>query len=190
MQIELIPSEGGTPREVYPEPRNQGSPAWSADGKSLIFGRLPWLEIGHKLPVRLAKLDFRTRQLAEIPGSEDMFLPAMSPDGKFLAALHTVESYVAVYEFATDKWTVLEQDSAYRPVWARDSGAIYYITHDQEVQRYDTLTRKVESIVQLPDRGRALEFTERFLRRLIFWRSGEMTNCCGFVTSVRHRSMP
>src|SRR5580692_5728383 len=52
MQIELISAAGGTPRDVYPEGRNQGSPAWSADGQSLIFGRLPWLEIGHKVPVR------------------------------------------------------------------------------------------------------------------------------------------
>jgi Tol biopolymer transport system component len=168
MQIELIPSEGGTPREVYPEARNQGSPAWSADGQSLIFGRLPWLEIGHKLPLRLAKFDFRTRQLAEIPGSEDMFLPAMSPDGRFLAALHTVESYVAVYEFATDKWTLLERDSAYRPVWARDSRAIYYITHHQEVQRYHSATRKVESIVQLPDRGQSFGVYGAFLEAFDF----------------------
>jgi serine/threonine protein kinase len=60
MQIELISAEGGTPREVYPEARNQGSPAWSADGQSLIFGRLPRLEIRQKLPVRLVKFDFRT----------------------------------------------------------------------------------------------------------------------------------
>jgi Tol biopolymer transport system component len=103
MQIELIPAEGGTPREVYPEARNQGSPAWSADGQSLIFGRLPWLEIRQKLPVRLVKFDFRTRQLADIPGSEDMFLPAMSPDGRFLAALHAAGSSVANYDFAADK---------------------------------------------------------------------------------------
>jgi dipeptidyl aminopeptidase/acylaminoacyl peptidase len=69
MQIELISAEGGTPREVYPEARNQGSPARSADGQSLIFGRLPWLEIRQKLPVRLVKFDFRTRQLADIPDS-------------------------------------------------------------------------------------------------------------------------
>ena len=168
MQIELIPSEGGTPREVYPEARNQGSPAWSEDRQSLIFGRLPWLEIGQKLPIRLAKFDFRTRQLAEIPGSEEMFLPATSPDGRFLAALHTAASYVAVYEFATNKWTVLERDSAYRPVWTRDSSAIYYITHQQEVQRYHAVTRKVESIVQLPDRGQSFGVYGAFLEAFDF----------------------
>jgi len=155
MQIELIPSEGGTPSEVYPEARNQGSPTWSADGQSLIFGRLPWLEIGRKLPVRLAKFDFRTRQLSEIPGSEDMLSPAMTPDGRFLAALHTDASYVAIYEFAIDRWTVLAQESAHRPAWTRDSSMIYFITHHGEVRRYHAVTRKMESIVKIPDRDQS-----------------------------------
>jgi len=167
MQIELISAEGGTPREVYPEGRNQGSPAWSAGGQSLIFGRLPWLEIGHKVPVRLAKFDFRTRQLTEIPGSDDMFLPAMSPDGRFLAALHAAESHVAIYELATDKWAVLEQDGAYRPVWARDSSAIF-ITHHGEVQRYRPVARKIESIVQLHDTGKSFGAFGAFLEAFDF----------------------
>jgi Tol biopolymer transport system component/predicted Ser/Thr protein kinase len=167
MQIELISAEGGTPREVYPEGRNQSSPAWSADGQSLIFGRLPWLEIGQKFPVRLVKFDFRTRQLAEIPGSEDMFLPSMSPDGRFLAALHAAESHVAIYELATEQWAVLDQDSAYRPVWARDSSAIF-ITHHEEVQRYRPVIRKIESIVQLPDRGQSFGAFGAFLEAFDF----------------------
>jgi Tol biopolymer transport system component len=168
MQIELISAEGGTPREVYPEARNQGSPAWSADGQSLIFGRLPWLEIRQKLPVRLVKFDFRTHQLAEIPGSEDMFLPAMSPDGRFLGALHTAGSFVAIYDFATDKWTILEQDSAYRPVWARDSNTIRFITHNGEVRRYHAVTRKIESIVQLPGKGQSFGVYGAFLEAFDF----------------------
>ncbi len=167
MRIELIPAEGGTPSEVYPEARNQGSPAWSADGQSLIFGRLPWLEIGHKLPVRLAKFDFRTRQLTEIPGSEDMFLPAISPDGRFLAALHAEASYPAICELATDKWAVLEQDSGYRPVWDRDSSAIF-ITHRGEVRRYRPVSRKIDSIVQLPDRGQSFGVYGAFLEAFDF----------------------
>jgi Tol biopolymer transport system component len=168
MQIELIPSEGGTPQEVYPEGRNQGSPAWSADGQSLIFGRLPWLETGRKLPVRLAKFDFRTRQLAEIPGSEDMLSPTISPDGRFLAALHTTASYVAIYELATSKWTILEQESAYRPAWTRDSSAMYFITHHGDLLRYHAVTRKVEPIVKIPDREQSFGVYGAFLEAIDF----------------------
>jgi Tol biopolymer transport system component len=154
MQIELISADGGTPREIFPEARNQGFPAWSADGQSIIFGRLPWLEIDRKLPVPLARFDFRTRQLFEISGSDDMVLPATSPDGRFLAALHTAANKVAIYEFASGKWTVLDQDSGYRPVWTRDSDAIYFITHEEEVRRYDIASRKTEFVVKIPNAKR------------------------------------
>jgi eukaryotic-like serine/threonine-protein kinase len=166
MQVELISGEGGTPHEVYPEARNQGSPTWSSDGQSLIFGRLPWLEVGRKLPVRVAKFDFRTRQLAEIPGSEDMLSPTMSPDGRFVAALHTTASYVAFYEFATGKWTILGQESAFRPAWTRDSSAIYFITHHGDLRRYHVATRKIESIVKIPDREQSFGVYGAFLEAI------------------------
>jgi hypothetical protein len=53
-------------------------------------------------------------------------------------------------------------------VWARDSRAIYYITHHQEVQRYHSATRKVESIVQLPDRGQSFGVYGAFLEAFDF----------------------
>ena len=92
----------------------------------------------------------------------------MSPDGRLLSALHTAGSFVAIYDFATDKWTVLEQDSAYRPVWVRDSDAIRFITHHGEVRRYDAVTRKIESIVQLPGKGQSFGVYGAFLEAFDF----------------------
>jgi hypothetical protein len=66
------------------------------------------------------------------------------------------------------KWTVLEQDSAYRPVWARDSNAIRFITHHGEVRRYDAVTRKIESIVQLPGKGQSFGVYGAFLEAFDF----------------------
>ena len=113
------------------------------------------------------KIRFPYPSVSEIPGSEDMFLPVMSPDGRFLAALHAAASHVAIYELATDKWAILEQDSAYRPVWARDSSAIF-VTHHREVQRYRPVIRKIESIVQLPDRGQSFGAFGAFLEAFDF----------------------
>ena len=68
---------------------------------------------------------------------------------------------------ATDKWAVLEQDSAYRPVWDRDSSAIF-ITHRGEVRRYRAVSRKIDSIVQLPDRGQSFGVYGAFLEAFDF----------------------
>jgi hypothetical protein len=108
------------------------------------------LEVAHRLPARLAKFDFRTHQLAEISDSEDMVLPAVSPDGKFLAALHTEATRVSIYEFHTGKWTILDEDSGYRPTWTKDSTAVYFINHKGEVRRCHAASRKVDSVVKIP----------------------------------------
>jgi Tol biopolymer transport system component len=68
LQIDVVPAEGGTPQSVFPEARNQSSPAWSGDGQSLIFSRLPWMESGRDLPVWLEKVDLHSHKLLEIVG--------------------------------------------------------------------------------------------------------------------------
>jgi eukaryotic-like serine/threonine-protein kinase len=149
LQIQLVAAEGGTPQTVFPEARNQGSPTWLPDGRSLIFGRQPWLESGKSIPALLEKVDLRTHQLSEIPGSEDMLTPAVSPDGRFLAALHTVAEGVALYEFSTGHWTILDQASGYRPAWSPDSIAVYFITRQGELYSYRAASRQLKSVLKV-----------------------------------------
>lgn len=92
----------------------------------------------------------------------------MSPDGRFLAALHTTASYVAIYDLATAKWTILEQESAYRPAWSRDSSAMYFITHQGDLRRYHAVTRKIGSIVTIPDREQSFGVYGAFLEAIDF----------------------
>jgi serine/threonine protein kinase len=169
MQIEVISAEGGTPEVIFPETRNQGSPTWSADGQSIIFGRLPWLEGGKKIPVFLEKLDVRTHQLSEILGSEDMLAPSISPDGQFLAAVHTVATQMAIYDFGTAKWSLLDQATGNRPAWARDSSAVYFITRQGQLYRYHAAPRRLEFVVTIA-------------RFLTFGASGAALNGPGFLT--------
>jgi len=151
LQIEVVPSDGGTPQLVFPEARNQASPAWSGDGQSLIFARLPWLESGKNLPVWLEKVDLHTHKLSEIPGSEEMLTASMSPDGKFLSALHTVSGQqVSVYDFKNAKWKILGSTTGYRPAWTRDSSTLYLVTRQGELQRYRPATGRLESVVKMP----------------------------------------
>ena len=151
-QIVVVPADGGTPQSVFPEARNQSSPAWSGDGQSLIFSRLPWLESGKNLPVRLEKVDLHSHKLLEIPGSEDMLTPSVSPDSKYLSAMHTAaDLQLSIYDFGSAKWSKLSSRSGYRPVWTRDSSALYLINREGELQRYRSATGKLESVAKMPD---------------------------------------
>ena len=168
-QIDIVPAEGGTPQSVFPEARNQSSPAWSGDGQSLIFGRLPWLESGKNLPVRLEKVDLHSHKLSEIPGSEDMLTPSVSPDGKFLSALHTAAAQqLWIYDFGSTKWSDLNSTTGYRPVWTRDSKALYLINREGELQRYRSATGKLESVAKMPDRMPPFGLANQSLQGLAF----------------------
>jgi Tol biopolymer transport system component len=168
-QIDIVPAEGGTPQSVFPEARNQSSPAWSGDGQSLIFGRLPWLESGKNLPVRLEKVDLHSHKLSEIAGSEDMLTPSVSPDGKFLSALHTAAAQqLWIYDFGSAKWSDLNSTAGYRPVWTRDSKALYLINREGELQRYRSATGKLESVAKMPDRMPPFGLANQSLQGLAF----------------------
>ena len=150
MQIQVIPAEGGPSQTVFPETRNQGSPTWLPDGHTLVFGRQPWLEAGKRLPVQVEKIDLRTHQLSEISGSEDMVAPVVSPDGKFLAVLRGPDTRVALYEFATDKWTNFDQGSFYRPAWAADSSILYFTTRKGQLFSYRASQQQLKLLGKVP----------------------------------------
>jgi Tol biopolymer transport system component len=149
LQIQLVAAEGGSTQAVFSEARNQGSPTWLPDGQSLIFGRQPWLESSKSTPVLLEKVNLRTHQLSDVAGSDDMLAPAVSLDGKFLAALHTVGTQVALYEFATGKWNILDQASMYQLAWAPDSSAVYFITRHGELYSYRVANRQLKSVMKV-----------------------------------------
>jgi len=150
MQIEVIPTEGGPAQTVFPETRNQGSPTWLPDGHALVYGRQPWLEAGKNLPIQVEKIDLRTRQRSEITGSEGMVSPVVSPDGRFLAALHGLDTRVALYEFATDKWTNFEEGSSYRPAWAVDSSILYFTTRKGQLFSYGISQQQLKLLGKVP----------------------------------------
>jgi Tol biopolymer transport system component len=147
LQIEVIPSDGGSSQPVYAEARNQGSSSWSADGGTIFFGRLPWLETGSSTMTRIAKVDLRTHELSEVPGSEDMFCPALSPDGNHLAAkLGAASSQVALYDLTTRKWNILTETSDYRPAFSNDSKSLYFMSRSDELDVYSLSTREIKRI--------------------------------------------
>jgi serine/threonine protein kinase/Tol biopolymer transport system component len=168
LQIDIVSAEGGTPQSVFPEARNQSSPAWSGDGQSLIFGRLPWMESGRNLPVRLEKVDLHSHKLSEIAGSEDMLTPSVSPDGKYLSAMHTAAAQqLSIFDFSSAKWSKLSSGTGYRPVWTRDSSALYLIS-EGELQRYRSATGKLESVAKMPGRMTFFGLANQSLQGLAF----------------------
>jgi Tol biopolymer transport system component len=63
------------------------NPSWSDDGQSIVFGRIPDIMGKEDGPRALQILDLRTHKQTQLPGSEGLFSPRRSPDGRYIAAI-------------------------------------------------------------------------------------------------------
>ena len=133
----LVPAAGGTAREVLTESGSQMDANWSTDGARLMFGDLR--QDGGGLNIRV--LDLKTGKIEKIPGSEGLFSPRWSPDGRYIAALSPDNTTLKRYDFKTQRWTnwlVESAGSVSYPVWSPDSKSIYFddlVNGDESIRR-------------------------------------------------------
>jgi DNA-binding winged helix-turn-helix (wHTH) protein/dipeptidyl aminopeptidase/acylaminoacyl peptidase len=126
-KIFLISAQGGTPEEVLSEKGYQIDPTWSPDGKQITVGGAPLASSG-KLVLRV--VDLNSKQISTIPGSENLYSPRWSPEGRHLAALSADSKKLLIFDFKTQKWTdwINEPGAIGFPTWSRDGGYVYYDT--------------------------------------------------------------
>ena len=138
-----------------------------------------------------------------IPGSDNLFSPRWSPDGRYVAALSPDFTRVMLFDFKTRKWSTWFSESAGAvsyPVWSADSKYLYFddLVTDQES------IRRVKVGESQPERVFVLEGIERYpgqfglwtsprCRRLVHVRArpkharGLSAQCGAAVTAVKRR---
>jgi eukaryotic-like serine/threonine-protein kinase len=115
-KIYEVSVEGGSPRPLMPDnPDPQTDPNWSPDGSKIVFaGRTAD-------PASLIRVfDLATRQVSTLPGSQGMYSPRWSPDGRYIPALSVDAKRLLLFDFQTQKWTELAQGSMGWLEWSKD----------------------------------------------------------------------
>jgi len=127
-KIYLVSSDGGTPRELFPNECQQLDPAWSPDGKRLAFVRSDTGASGTNGPARIEVLNLADNQRTVIPGSEGMRGPAWSPDGKFVAAVTEDLHQLMLYDVARQSWTKVFEATLLNGwlSWSHDGAFLYF----------------------------------------------------------------
>jgi serine/threonine protein kinase/Tol biopolymer transport system component len=153
-KIFLISAQGGTPEQMLSEKEYQADAHWFPDGKKMIFGRTPFIpESSEK--VALQVLDLSSKQVSAFPGSENLYAPRLSPDGKHLAALSSDNKKLLIFDFQTQKWTdwVSEPGAISYPTWSRDGQYVYYdsISKNPAYRRIKVGQTRPELFVDLKD---------------------------------------
>jgi Tol biopolymer transport system component/DNA-binding winged helix-turn-helix (wHTH) protein len=130
-KIYSISTEGGKPQVVSEEARSQADPDWSPDGKTIVFGRSSEYMAEDSTPKSIQMVDLATRLVSTVPGSEGLFSPRWSPDGRYLVAMPLDQRKLQLFDFASKTWTELASGSFNNPVWSKDGKYIYYQSYDE-----------------------------------------------------------
>jgi Tol biopolymer transport system component len=127
-RVFLMSAEGGTAEPMLSEKEYQADAHWFPDGKRMIFGRTPFIP-GSSESVAIQVLDLSSKRVSIFPGSENLYGPRLSPDGKYLAAVTSDNKKLLIYDFQAKKWTdwVSEPGWIDLGVWSRDGQYIYYL---------------------------------------------------------------
>jgi Tol biopolymer transport system component len=147
-KIYLVSAEGGAPKQLIPGEGDEADPQWSPDGNQLLFGRWRWVLAGTET-VSLRLLDLRTNQLSTVPGSEGLWSPRWSRDGRHAAALD-LKGNLMLFDLKTQKREQLATGDVDEFNWSRDGKYIYFNGGGPEIAgavlRLGIGDRKVERI--------------------------------------------
>jgi Tol biopolymer transport system component/DNA-binding winged helix-turn-helix (wHTH) protein len=127
-RIFLISSDGGSPEPLLNESRNEMDPNWSRDGTSICFSYFPVFDRTPPKELGIFIVNVDSRSVQKVPGSDGLWVPRWSPDGRYLVARSTDPLGLMLYDFKSQKWSrIAEKTYVGAMIWSSDGHYIYYL---------------------------------------------------------------
>ena len=153
----IISAEGGEPRQLTQQNDCAELEAnWSPDETHLTFGSyIPFS--APSCPTALFIMDLKTHEVSTIPGSNGLWAPRWSPDGRYIVAQEGPRRLM-LYDLIRQKWSKLLEptspgETVGFPQWSTDAKVVYYRVwasgHDDGAYRIRLSDNKIEKIVNL-----------------------------------------
>ncbi len=149
-----VPASGGTPHELIPDDKlNEQDATWSADGKQIAFAGDANDAIARNSSPAIKILDVQTGKVSPLDGSQGLFSPRWSPDGRYLAAMTSDSSKLMLFDFDTRHWKQIGSGTLSWLNWSPDGKFIYLkdLAGKGSVERFHVPDGKGDRIVDLKD---------------------------------------
>ena len=132
-KIYVVPTDGGTPILLLSGDLQPGDATWSPDGKSIVYAGVPSSGAGHPVQTDVRILNLETKQSRTIAGSQGLFSPRWSPDGRYIVAESKDLQHLWLYSFNSDRWAKLrvpalpKSDAIGWQTWSHDGRYLYFM---------------------------------------------------------------
>ena len=146
-KVYTVSTEGGTPRELMPDdPQEEYDPTWSPDGTRIAFGGAAG---NRSSSIRI--LDVKTHQISTVPGSNGLFSPRWSPDGRYVVGMPFDSRSLMLFDFAAQRWDEIAKTAAGFPNWSKTGEYVYFLHEEGQpsVMRVRIRDRKLEKVADL-----------------------------------------
>jgi eukaryotic-like serine/threonine-protein kinase len=146
-RIYEVTPDGGSPRALLPEDHSQQlDPNWSPEGTKIVFAGE-----SNDPSSAIHVLDLATHQISTLPGSESLYSPRWSPDGRYISAFSADSKTLLLFDFQTQKWTSLAAGSLSWLNWSHDGQYVYVLDFGGKdaVVRIRVSDHKIEPVVDI-----------------------------------------
>jgi DNA-binding winged helix-turn-helix (wHTH) protein/Tol biopolymer transport system component len=115
-----VSTQGGSPQLLLsPDDPVQSDGGWSPDGHQIVY------QTGEQPSLRILNTD--SSKANKIPGSEGLYSPRWSPDGRYIAALALSNAVIRIFDLQTRHWSTLAEHNGTWgfPTWSHDGKFLY-----------------------------------------------------------------
>jgi serine/threonine protein kinase/Tol biopolymer transport system component len=146
--IYVVSAEGGSPEQLTRSERDEGDVGWSPDGTRIVFGYMNTTVSDTVIHI----MELSTHKTSVLPGSNGLFSPRWSPNGRYIAAIPVIgQDRLMLFDFTTEKWAEAANLLLGYIHWSRNSEYVYFDAagKDAAFYRVRISDRKMERLVNL-----------------------------------------
>jgi Tol biopolymer transport system component/DNA-binding winged helix-turn-helix (wHTH) protein len=124
-KIYLVSPAGGTPELLVSDQDSQeAGGTWAPSGNKVVYAYNKVSTSPSSASLEIRVLDLKTKFITTLSGSQGLYAPQWSPDGRYVAAL-AQRDYLMLFDTAAQEWKRLLTLGVGYPTWSPDGQYLY-----------------------------------------------------------------